>query len=145
MPPDAVLPGLNVTSWQEVKEFSQKERRLVLKISGFDATAWGSRGVYIGHDLPAAEWSQRIDAALADLEHAWVMQEFRESSIIEHPVYQEDGTIAVERGRVRLCPYYFTDDRGYTRLHGCLATIVPIDKKKIHGMSDGVLTVVMSE
>lgn len=145
LPPDAVLPGLNVSSWQEVKEFSQKERRLVLKISGFDPTAWGSRGVFIGHDLAAADWSQRIDAALADLEHAWVMQEFRESSIIEHPVYQEDGTIAMERGRVRLCPYYFTDDRGYTRLYGCLATIVPIDKKKIHGMSDGVLTVVSSE
>lgn len=145
LPPDAVLPGLDVSSWQEVKEFSQKQRRLVLKISGFDPSAWGSRGVFIGHDLPASEWSQRLDQALGDTEHAWVMQEFRESAIIEHPVYQQDGSIAVERGRVRLCPYYFTDASGHTRLHGCLATIVPIDKKKIHGMSDGVLTVVSSE
>jgi hypothetical protein len=145
LPPDAVLPGLGVSSWQEVMEFSQKQRQLVLKISGFDPTAWGSRGVFIGHDLPANEWRDCLQRALADAEHAWVMQEFRESAIIEQPVYQEDGSVAVERGRVRLCPYYFTDESGYTRLHGCLATIVPIDKKKIHGMSDGVLTVVMAE
>lgn len=145
LPPDAVLPGLEVSSWQEVMEFSQKQRQLVLKISGFDPTAWGSRGVFIGHDLPANEWREALQRALADRDHAWVMQEFRESAIIEHPVYQEDGSVAVERGRVRLCPYYFTDDTGYTSLHGCLATIVPIDKKKIHGMSDGVLTAVMGE
>jgi hypothetical protein len=42
-------------------------------------------------------------------------------------------------GRARLCPYFFTDDAGNTRFGGCLATIVPADKKKIHGMSDGVL------
>ncbi len=145
LPPDAVLPGLNVSSWQEVMEFSQKERRLVVKISGFDPTAWGSRGVFIGHDLPADEWRECVQRALNDTAHSWVMQEFRESSIIEHPIYQTDGSIVMERGRVRLCPYYFTDETGYTRLHGCLATIVPIDKKKIHGMSDGVLTVVTSE
>jgi hypothetical protein len=141
LPPDAVLPGLGVSSWQEVAEFSQKERQLVVKISGFDPTAWGSRGVFIGHDLPAHEWRECLERALLDAQHAWVMQAFRETSIVEHPVYQADGSVALERGRARLCPYYFTDEQGYTRLHGCLVTIVPIDKKKIHGMSDGVLTV----
>jgi hypothetical protein len=145
LPPDAVLPGLGVSSWQEVMEFSQKDRHLVLKISGFDPTAWGSRGVFIGHDMPAGEWHDRLQEALDDAAHAWVMQRFRESAVIDHPVYQADGHVHIEKGRVRLCPYYFTDDRGHTRLHGCLATIVPIDKKKIHGMSDGVLTVVASE
>jgi hypothetical protein len=43
------------------------------------------------------------------------------------------------QGRARICPYYFTDDAGLTQLGGGLATIVPADKKKIHGMSDGVL------
>lgn len=145
LPPDAVLPELNVGCWQEVMDFSQKERQLVLKISGFDPRAWGSRGVFIGHDMPASEWRNALQNALDDIQSAWIMQSFRETTIIEHPVYQVDGSIAVEPGRVRLCPYYFTDDSGYTRLHGCLATIVPIDKKKIHGMSDGILTVVSSE
>ena len=42
-------------------------------------------------------------------------------------------------GRVRLCPYYFVNQSGQTTLGGCLATIVPSDKKKIHGMRDGIL------
>jgi hypothetical protein len=145
LPPDAVLPDLHVSRWQEVMNFSQKERQLVLKISGFDPRAWGSRGVFIGHDLPSNEWRDCLQSALDDNRSAWMMQKFRETRIIEHPVYQPDGSVAMEQGRVRLCPYYFTDEKGYTRLHGCLATIVPIDKKKIHGMSDGVLTLVSLE
>ena len=42
------------------------------------------------------------------------------------------------RGRVRLCPYYFVTG-GDTKLGGILATIVPADKKLIHGMRDSIL------
>ena len=42
-------------------------------------------------------------------------------------------------GRARLCPYFFTNTAGQTSFGGCLATIVPADKKKIHGMKDGIL------
>jgi hypothetical protein len=42
-------------------------------------------------------------------------------------------------GRVRLCPYYFVaGDEAH--LSGVLATIVPADKRLIHGMSDAVMT-----
>jgi hypothetical protein len=140
LPPQGALPRLDVHSWDEVAEFSQKERQLVLKISGFHETAWGSRGVFIGHDLPADEWAGRLRSALDQAsEHPWILQEFREGMLIEHPVFREDGSVETLRGRARLCPYYFTDDDGETRLGGCLATLVPADKKKIHGMSDGVL------
>ena len=30
---------------------SQKQRELVLKISGFSPDAWGARGVYVGSDM----------------------------------------------------------------------------------------------
>ena len=140
LPPQAALPALEVNSWEEVANFSQKERRLVLKISGFHETAWGSRGVYIGHDLSQAEWSERVHSAMADYDkQPWMMQEFREGRIIEHPVFREDGSIEMMKGRVRLCPYYFTDDQGHTSLAGALATLAPADKKKIHGMRDAVL------
>ncbi len=142
LPPEAALPGLGVNSWHEVMEFSQKDRRLVLKISGFDETAWGSRGVFVGHDMSSNEWREKLQHALDDSQHCWMMQSFSDAKIIDHPVYQEDGSVLSMPGRVRLCPYYFTDDSGHTKLGGCLATIVPLDKKKIHGMSDGVLTVV---
>lgn len=140
LPPHAALPRLNVNSWEEVAAFSQKERQLVLKISGFHETAWGSRGVFIGHDLPAVEWKAKIDEALASAdEQPWLLQEFREGRLIEHPVFAADGSIEIMRGRARICPYFFTDDNGDTHFGGTLATLVPADKKKIHGMSDGVL------
>jgi len=140
LPPHAALPRLDAHSWEEVAAFSQKERQLVLKVSGFHETAWGSRGVFIGHDMPGSEWAERLQTALdQSSEQPWVLQEFREGRLIEHPVFREDGSVETMKGRVRLCPYFFTDDSGTTTFGGCLATIVPADKKKIHGMGDGVL------
>jgi hypothetical protein len=140
LPPHAALPRMNAHSWDEVANFSQKERKLVLKVSGFHETAWGSRGVFIGHDMPAAEWKEKLNSALEQSsEQPWILQEFREGRRVEHPVFREDGSVEMMQGRVRLCPYFFTNDAGETKFGGCLATIVPADKKKIHGMSDGVL------
>jgi hypothetical protein len=140
LPPHAALPRMEAHSWEEVACFSQKERQLVLKVSGFHETAWGSRGVHIGHDMAAAEWSDRLHAALEQSsEQPWIVQEFREGRRIEHPVFRDDGSVEMMQGRVRLCPYFFTDAGGTTTFGGCLATIVPADKKKIHGMSDGIL------
>ncbi len=146
LPPHAALPRLDAHGWEDVAEFSQHDRKLVLKISGFHETAWGSRGVYIGHDLPGEEWAARIRHALASSQdHPWIMQQFREGKRIEHPVFLPDGSVRTMAGRVRLCPYYFTDGTGITTLGGCLATIVPADKKKVHGMSDAVLVPCIEE
>jgi len=140
LPPHAALPRLDAHAWEEVAGFSQKDRQLVLKISGFHETAWGSRGVFIGHDLSAAEWSTRLLKALGQShEQPWMVQQFHEGRPVEHPVFRDDGSVEVMQGRVRLCPYFFTDPTGKTTFGGCLATIVPLDKKKIHGMRDGVL------
>ena len=140
LPPHGALPGLDVHSWQEVGALSQKQRRLVLKVSGFSELAWGSRGVYIGHDEPGEEWAGRINSALVDFERQpWMMQEFREAKVIEHPYFEpETGEVKTLKGRARLCPYYFVLGNS-VRLGGCLATIVPADKKKIHGMEDAIL------
>lgn len=140
LPPHAALPRLEAHSWEEVAGFSQKDRQLVLKVSGFHETAWGSRGVFIGHDMPASEWAERLHTALdQSAEQPWILQEFREGRRITHPVFRDDGSVEMMQGRARLCPYFFTDDSGHTSFGGCLATIVPADKKKIHGMSDGIL------
>ena len=90
--------------------------------------------------MPSAEWSERLQTALdQSSEQPWILQEFREGRRIEHPVFRDDGSVEMMQGRVRLCPYFFTNDAGKTSFGGCLATIVPADKKKIHGMSDGAL------
>jgi hypothetical protein len=140
LPPHAALPRLGVHGWNEVARFSQRQRRLVLKISGFHETAWGSRGVHIGHDMPGPEWQAALDHALGEFGHQpWILQEYRETRVVRHPVYRADGSIEMMEARVRLCPYYFVDDEAKTRLGGCLATLAPVDKKKIHGMTDAAL------
>lgn len=140
LPPQAALPRLELHAWEDVAQLGRQARRLVLKVSGFSPLAWGSRGIVIGHDVSSPEWQQAVQRALA--EHPtqpWIMQEFREASVVEHPYYTADGQIKTMRGRVRLCPYYFRTPQGSVTLGGCLATIAPEDKKKIHGMTDAIL------
>ena len=141
LPPQAALPRLDVQSWMDVANFSQKERRLVLKISGFSELAWGSRGVYIGHDLSGDEWRDRVNEATENFhDQPRMMQQYHTGKIIEHPYFDPDtGEERIMQGRARLCPYFFTNNNGQTSFGGCLATIVPADKKKIHGMKDGIL------
>jgi hypothetical protein len=43
-------------------------------------------------------------------------------------------------GRVRICPYYFVNEKEQSaELNGILATFCPADKKIIHGMKDAAL------
>jgi hypothetical protein len=140
LPHHAVLPWLNISSWEELAAFSQKERDFVLKVSGFSPEAWGSRGVTVGSDVPQTEWAAAIQRALADFaHHPHVLMRFAHSRIIEHPYFDPaTGELRTMRGRVRLCPYYFVTD-GQAKLGGALATIVPADKKLIHGIRDAIL------
>ncbi len=140
LPHHAVLPWLNISSWEELKTFSQKERDFVLKVSGFSPEGWGSRGVTVGSDVPQTEWAAAINRAVAEFpHHPQVLMRFAHSRIVEHPYFDPvTGEVRTMRGRVRLCPYYFVTG-GDTKLGGILATIVPADKKLIHGMRDAIL------
>lgn len=61
-----------------MKSFGRKERELVVKISGFSERGWGSRGVFIGHDLSQEAWGTAIDEALASFAGSpFVMQRVR--------------------------------------------------------------------
>ena len=67
------------------------------------------------------------------------MQQFHKGRLFDHPYWNaETDESETMRGRVRLCPYYFIETEKAV-LRGALATIVPADKKLIHGMSDAVL------
>ena len=144
LPHHAVLPRLGIQDFRELGDFSQSERELVLKVSGFSDIGWGSRSVRIGHDLPQDEWRAAIDTAIEDFpDQPWLLQEFKRARRVEHPYWDDDDQHATMEGRVRLCPYYFVSGSGkqeQVRLGGVLATIVPADKKIIHGMSDAIIT-----
>jgi hypothetical protein len=140
LPQHAVIPRLEVHDWHEAAKFSQKDRDLLLKVSGFSPLGWGSRGVALGADLPHAEWEKRINRALETFESSpTIMQRFHKGSLFDHRYWNPDsGELKTMKGRVRLCPYYFVESNR-VKLRGALATIVPADKKFLHGMSDAIL------
>ena len=140
LPQHAVIPRLEIQDWGDAAKFSQTERDLLLKVSGFSPLGWGSRGVALGADLPHAEWQRRINDGLAGFEQEpTIMQQFHKGRLFDHPHWDhETGQLKTMRGRVRLCPYYFVEPDQVT-LRGVLATICPADKKLLHGMSDAIL------
>jgi hypothetical protein len=144
LPPHGAIPELNLTDWQQLKALSQRERELILKVSGFADTAWGARGVYLGSDLSVAEWSAAVDLALRNFERTpFVLQRYNRPGIVAFEWFDfERGQLVPFKTRVRLCPFYFVAGEGdgaRARLGGVLATVCPSDKKIIHGMTEAVL------
>ena len=144
IPPGAYLDGPRVngrklTQWSDLSKASKKDKRLVIKASGFHETAWGSKSVVIGDDVSGEEWSKKISEALNDYPSpVSVIQEFMKPRTFTHPVFSDGDAILKESGRVRLSPYFFTFDKK-AKWSGTLATFCPADKKIIHGMKDGSL------
>ena len=140
LPQHAVIPRLEIHDWRDAARFSQKDRDLLLKVSGFSPLGWGSRGIALGADLPHAKWQRRIENALATFESSpTILQRFHKGRLFEHRYWDPDsGELKTMKGRVRLCPYFFMEgDR--VKLRGALATIAPADKKFLHGMRDAIL------
>lgn len=143
LPPHAALPELNLTDWNQLKALSQRERELILKVSGFSAKAWGARGVYLGSDLSHADWSAAVDSALASFATSpHVLQRYERPGLVDFQWFDfEKNELVPMPGRVRLCPYYFVSgdgDAARAELCGVLATVCPADKKIIHGMTEAV-------
>ncbi len=143
LPPHGAIPELNLTDWRQLKALSQKERELILKVSGFSAHAWGARGVYLGSDLSHGDWAAAVDEAITRYERSpRVLQRYHKPGLVEAPWFDfERSQLVPMKGRVRLCPYYFVageTDSARAELGGVLATICPADKKIIHGMKDAV-------
>jgi len=144
LPPHAAFPELNLTDWQQLKTLSQRQRDLILKVSGFSEHAWGARGVYLGSDLSQAEWSAAVDRALTSFPVSpFVLQRYEKPKTVEASWFDfKQNAVVPMKGRARLCPYYFVageGDAARPQPGGVLATIVPADKKIVHGMSDAVL------
>jgi hypothetical protein len=143
LPPNAVYPRLEIQDWRELAGFSQKQRDLIIKISGFDGRAWGARGVSLGADLSRVDWENAVNRALEEFPlHPYILQIFRHSTLTEQPYYGSEGGIISMKGRARLSPYFFVSG-GKANLGGVLATVCPADKKILHGMSDSVIVPTM--
>ncbi len=147
MPPQGVIAdlqaaGVPVSDFRQLGALPKSERAYVVKPSGFSELAWGSRGVKIGDDMTREEWQATIDMALASYERTpWILQRFHKGKRVRQSYFdREHDDVREYDGRVRLCPYYFVSGEDSVTLGGVLATIAPVDKKLIHGMTDAVMT-----
>jgi hypothetical protein len=143
LPPQAAIPELNLTDWQQLKTLSQKERELILKVSGFSAHAWGARGVFLGSDLSHADWAAAVDKASTEFHHSpYVLQRYHKPGLVDSEWFDFNRNEVIPmKGRVRLCPYYFVSgkaEQARAQLGGVLATICPANKKIIHGMTEAI-------
>jgi len=144
LPPQGAIPELNLTDWSQLSALSQRDRELILKISGYSDKAWGARGVYLGSDLSTADWTAAVDEAVRSFPQSpYVLQRYHKPRLVESNWFDfEKNELVAMPGRVRLCPYYFVNGEGDAAravLSGVLATICPADKKIIHGMSTAIL------
>lgn len=149
LPPQGAYPELDLTDWRQLKGLGNRERDLIIKISGYSELAWGARGVHLGSDLSVADWSVVVETALDSWARSpHVLQRYHKPRL-EDAAWVEFSTGQVQpmQSRVRLCPYYFVSgdgDAARPRLGGILATLCPADKKIIHGMTDAILAPCMA-
>src|SRR5204863_5858948 len=84
LPPHAAIPELNLTDCQQLKTLSQRERNLILKISGYSEEAWGARGVHLGSDLSTADWSVAVDKAIGAFSRSpFVLQRYHKPRLVD--------------------------------------------------------------
>jgi hypothetical protein len=85
-----------------------------------------------------------VDEAISNFQTTpFVLQRFEKPKMVGASWFDfSKNEIVPMKGRARLCPYYFVtgeSDSARPRLGGVLATIVPADKKIVHGMTDAIL------
>jgi hypothetical protein len=85
-----------------------------------------------------------VDEALRNFEKSpHVLQRFHKPRTVDFAYHDFQTKAEVKMpGRVRLSPYYFVAgeaDTARANLGGILATVVPADKKIVHGMTDAIL------
>lgn len=145
LPPQASIIGLEanglpVQDWLQLEAVGKGDRDYVVKPSGFSELAWGSRGVRIANDLTREAWREALVDGLAAFDKTpHILQRFHKGRRVRADYYDAaSDAIKTMDGRVRLTPYYFIIGEK-SRLGGILATIVPADKRLIHGMTDAIM------
>ena len=85
LPPHAAIPGLELTDWRQLADLSQKDRQLILKLSGFNERAWGARSVRLGADLPRDEWATAVHEAIDHFDTTpWILQRYEKPRTVQH-------------------------------------------------------------
>ena len=101
--------------WTDLAGASQKERDLIIKISGFHETAWGARSVVLGSDCSREEWQQGVQRALELAPtNLHILQAYKKPRRVRHSVYglpEAAGPAATEAPH----PWRWTGACGFAR------------------------------
>ena len=131
--------GRPVISWRELAFLSQKQRRFIIKPSGFSPLAWGSRGVSAAFDVSSDECARIIDDVLKRFpSETFVIQEFHASKTHNHAYFDNDS-IKTMPCKARISPFYIRKTGGASWTAGTLAILCPADKKLLHGMKNAII------
>lgn len=136
-----VLPGegaaihVNGRCWRDVRHlaFASREERenLVVKVSGANALSARSYGVRMGAELNDVEWSEWIDARLAQSEPC-VVQRRLDASKVDIAVHNTArGAAEVFNCRVLMRPWVVGGE-----IVSVQGTAVPSNLTRVHGMVD---------
>ncbi len=142
--PPLITAGKSIRRWSDLSNITQKQRRMVIKPSGFSELSWGARGVTIGHDVNQDVWASSLQEALQAFSTTpYVLQPYEQSRRLAVEYFDFDSNeVKVFDSRIRYSPYYFVED-GEAKLAGVLATACPASSKILHGMSTAVMSPVM--
>ena len=94
----------------------------------------------VGHDISTPAWNAALKQALGSFDQSpHVLQEFRAGRRFEGSFYDAAaGAVRTIPCRVRLSPYFLVIGEEVT-LTAVMATMCPLDKKKIHGMPEAII------
>ena len=142
--PPFIAADKPIRRWDDLYGLTQRQRRLVIKPSGFSELAWGGRGVTVGHDVNGKAWDEAVGKALESFDSTpHVIQPYHQSRRVgvSYFDFEADEVRRIE-GRARISPFYFVVGDA-AELAGVLVTVVPAANKVIHGTPEAVMAPAM--
>lgn len=143
---DGGLPGGASTSIQ-VASLGKKQRRIVLKKSGFDdGSSWGESVVFL-HKKGAGYATECVQKGLEDSNHLYVMQEFRTGKDVDMQYFDENnnGQLVTMTSRIRLTPYFSYIGKSKGKLIAVKVTGCDRSAELIHAGTSSINTSVIED
>ena len=137
-----VPEDLGIKEWGDLADLSRKQRKFILKTSGFSSEGSWAKGVVFLEKLNKKNCRETMEGA-AHADGLYVLQEFRKGANFSHRYFDFHASeMKPMKGRVRVTPYYSVEDGSLLTAKATMCEGTDI----IHGMVDSInVPVVESE
>ena len=96
--------GVNNTL--DIANLKKRDRKLVLKQSGFSSGSSWCEGVVFLHKVSHKTIEEKLERACSDNEHLYIIQDFKEGRQQTMEYIDNEGTVATMNAKIRITPYY---------------------------------------